>query len=174
MRRPAPARAQRGFTLLEILIVLAIIGVIVTFAALSLGSRAIDDQLETEATRLQQLLAIAVEDAEVQGLDLGWRFTAEGYEFLVLTPSGEWQPLPSGSSLRRRNLPDALYLDLNLEGQAIPPASPANKTPEPQVLLLSSGEVSPFRLDVRAHGYKPYIRLQGDALGRMKRTRMDG
>jgi general secretion pathway protein H len=165
------ARRAAGFTLLELLVVLAIIGTIVTFAALSLGSRALDEQLETEAERLFQLLSIAAEDAEVQGIDLGWRYTSQGYEFLALAQSGEWARLETGGSLRARALPQPLAIDLSVEGRALPPSSPNEELVEPQVLLLSSGEASSFRLDMRARGHKPYVRLEGDALGRLSKKR---
>lgn len=164
---------QRGFTLLEILIVVLIIGIIVTFAVLSLGNRALDDELETEAERLHQLLAIAEEDAEVQGIDLGWRYTGEGYEFLALDPAGTWAPWPGGGVLRARELPQPLYIELTIEGRAVSPSSPADKPVAPQVLLLSSGETSAFRLDLRAHGYQAFLRLQGDALGRLSKQRFE-
>lgn len=175
MRRSprTPAHRAGGFTLLEILVVIAIIGTIVTFAVLSLGSRALDEQLETESERLYQLLAIAAEDAEIQSLDLGWRYTDRGYEFLALTTAGEWSPLQTSGSLRARTLPQPLFIDLSVEGRALPPSAPGEELVEPQVLLLSSGEVSSFRLDLKARGHKPYVRLQGDALGRLSKKRIN-
>ncbi|HZP12151.1 MAG TPA: type II secretion system minor pseudopilin GspH [Nevskiaceae bacterium] len=165
------ARAARGFTLIEILVVVLIIGIIITFAALSLGNRTLDSQLDNEGERLHQLFALAVEDAEVQGLELGWRYTPDGYEFLVLNQGSGWQPFEAGP-LRERPLPGALYIDLSVEGRTVPPAGGKNAA-EPQVLLLSSGDASPFRLDLHAHGYQPYIRLEGDALGRLRKQRFD-
>lgn len=170
-RTPASARAAAGFTLIEVLVVVLIIGVIVTFAALSLGSRTLEDQLETEAKRLQQLISIAGEEAEVQGLDLGWRYTDRGYQFLTLDQEGHWVPWPSGA-LRARELPQPLYLDLNIEGRTVAPSSPADKEVEPQILILSSGETTAFRLDLHAQDYEPYVRLEGDALGRLKTERI--
>ncbi len=107
------------------MIVVLIIGIIVTFAALSLGSRTVADQLETEAERLHQLLAIAAEDAEVQGIELGWRYTSDGYEFLTLNDAGEW--VQFGGVLHERGLPQPLYIDLAVEGRAVAPSSPADK-----------------------------------------------
>lgn len=166
-----PARAARGFTLIEILVVVLIIGIIITFAALSLGNRALDSQLDNEGERLHQLFALAVEDAEVQGLEIGWRYTADGYEFLVLN-NGSWEPFGAGP-LRQRPLPGPMYIDLSVEGRTVPPASSGDKNSGPQVLLLSSGDASPFRLDLHAHGYQPYIRVEGDALGRLRKQRVD-
>jgi len=172
MRRSLRTTAHRaaGFTLIEILVVVLIIGIIITFAALSLGNRALDSQLDNEGERLHQLFALAVEDAEVQGLELGWRYSSDGYEFLVLNQGSGWQPFESGP-LRERPLPGPLYIDLSVEGRTVPPSS--GKESEPQVLLLSSGDASPFRLDLHAHGYRPYIRLEGDALGRLHKQRVD-
>ena len=168
------ARASAsGFTLLEILVVVLVIGIIVTFAVLSLGNRSLDDRLDNEAKRLQQLITVATEDAEVQGLDLGWRYVNEGYEFLALDRDGLWKPFPATQMLRPRALPEPLYLDLNVEGHALGPASSADKVVAPQVLILSSGEASAFRLDVRAHDYKPFLRIQGDALGRVTMRRFE-
>ncbi len=161
-----------GFTLIEVLVVVLIIGIIITFAALSLGNRALDSQLDNEGERLHQLFALAAEDAEMQGLELGWRYTQDGYEFLALNDSGVWEPFGAGP-LRGRPLPDVLYIDLSVEGRTVPPSSPQDKTTEPQVLLLSSGDASPFRLDLHAHGYQPYIRVEGDALGRLSKKRVD-
>lgn len=171
-RLRASARAG-GFTLLEILVVVLIIGIIVTFAVLSLGNRSIDDRLDNEAKRLQQLITVAAEDAEVQGVDLGWRYVDDGYEFLALDRDGHWKPFPQTQILRPRTLPQPMYLDLNVEGHALGPASQADKIVEPQVLILSSGEASAFRVDVRAHDYRPFLRIQGDALGRVTMKRFE-
>jgi general secretion pathway protein H len=165
-------RIDGGFTLLEVLVVVLIIGIIVTFAVLSLGNRALDDRLETEARRLQQLIALAAEESEIQGLDYGWSYTLDGYKFLGLDNSGQWVNLP-GSTLRPRPLVDPLYLDLRVEGRAMGPSSIDNKTEEPQILLLSSGETTAFRLELRARDYKPFYRLEGDALGRFKFQRFE-
>lgn len=168
--RTPTAHAVGGFTLLEVLVVVLIIGIIVTFAMLSLGSRALDDQLETEARRLQQLFALANEEAAVQGADFGWRQTREGYEFLALDESGQWAGIAAGP-LRARALAEPLYLELRVEGRAVPPAAQGEALP--QVLLLSSGDTTAFRVDLRAAGYQPYFRLEGDALGRLRMARQD-
>ncbi len=41
----------------------------------------------------------------------------------------------------------------------------------PQVLLLSSGEITPFVLELTAPGLTASYRIEADALGRIKRSR---
>ena len=41
----------------------------------------------------------------------------------------------------------------------------------PQVLLLSSGEITPFTLQITAPGITASYRIEADALGRVQRSR---
>lgn len=173
-RRRLRPRAAGGFTLLEILVVVVIVGVLASFAVLSIGSRALDDRLDTEARRLQELIALAADEAVLQGAELGFIHTPDGYAFLALK-DGQWLPLEDAGALRGRALAEPFYLELRVEGRPVKPV-PAEVPAEelkPQVLLLSSGETTEFSLDVRAQGYAPHFRLQGDALGRLKLERRE-
>lgn len=165
----------RGFTLLEILVVVVIIGILVTFATLSIGNRALDDRLEVESVRLEQTLRLAAEEAETKGVQLGFRYTAEGYGFYATGKDGTWAPYASAGPLRMRELVAPIYLDLQVEGRKVKPAlNPQDSKEakiEPQVLLLSSGEVTASTFDLRAEGFGPYYRVDVTALGKITRAR---
>ena len=60
--------ANRGFTLLELAVVILIIGVLATFAMLSVGNRVQEDRLENEARRMKALVQLAGEEAEALSL----------------------------------------------------------------------------------------------------------
>jgi len=168
--------ASPGFTLIEIMVVVVIIGIMVTFAVLSIGSRGLDERLSLEARRLQELISLASDQAVLQGVELGFVQTETGYEFLELK-DGKWIPAGDGP-LRSRDMPEPLFISLTVEGRRVAPiktgeaADPKTEL-KPQVLLLSSGEGSEFVLDVRAQQYAPHFVLQGDVLGRLKMERKD-
>ena len=171
-------RLQRGFTLIEIMVVTVIIGILATLVSLSIGNRALDDRMEVEARRLVQVLQLAQEEAEIKGVILGLRFTEEQVQLLALDEERKWSQYAAAGPLRSRALPQPFTVELFIEGRAVPPASAledgADSDNEPQVLLLSSGEVTAFGLNLRAPGHQPYFRLDADALGQFVMTRKEG
>lgn len=172
-----PARADAhaaGFTLIEVLVVVVIVGIMATLAVLSVGGRSIEGRLADEARRLHELMLLAGDEAVLQGMELGFLQTAAGYEFLVLR-DGKWQPLEDGGPLRSRAVDPPFYLQLRVEGRPVAPLRPDDKREElkPQVLLLSSGDATEFTLDLRAQQYGPFWRLQGDVLGHLKLERKE-
>ena len=83
--------AARGFTMLELLVVVAIVAVGAAAATLSLGSVQAD-ALEREAGRLAALLEAGRARSRTAGVPIVWRAEAAGFVFDGLPPGGE--PLP--------------------------------------------------------------------------------
>ncbi len=154
--------AAYGFTLLELLVVLVIVGIIVTMAVLSVGGRE-QRRLEEELTRLSVLLQLAKEEAILQSRELGLGLWEYGYRFYQLEIN-DWQPIVDDPHLRQRDLPERLRLALYLEGVEV--ALGDEPRAEPQVFILSSGEMSIFELTVESIDdlHRPH-RLRADALG---------
>lgn len=148
-------------------------GIIASFAVLSIGSRALDDRLDTEARRLSELFQLAADEAVLQGTEHGFVHTVDGYGFLVLK-EGQWLQA-EGGALRPRPLTEPFYLQLRVEGRAVPPAGSEKKDEprKPQVMLLSSGEATAFSLELGARDFDIYYQLEGDALGRIQLVRKE-
>lgn len=90
--RRAGAARQRGFTLLEMLVVLVIAGLLISLVALApTGNRR--TSLAEEAQRLATMLELAGDEAQIRSVQIAWQPAGGGYGFFRRTESGAWQPL---------------------------------------------------------------------------------
>ena len=149
-----PASRTGGFTLIEMMVVVIIIGVLASLAILSLGSTGRDGQLETERDRLVALIDYVRERAALQTVEYGLRCQQDGYQFVEYdSRKNLWVTDELDETLRARPLPPGLELSLAVEDRPIvlPTRAQAAKKRDdagltPQVMLFSSGEVSRFEL----------------------------
>ena len=156
-----------GFTLLELLAVIVIIGIIISFASLSIGqntSRIVQD----EAERLHGLIQLAGEEAVLQGRELALEFDHDRYRFLELG-TADWQPIEADKMLRERPLPEAVRVKLMLEDVV---TSFKDKKKLPRIFILSSGELTPFDLTLSTDDGEEYV-LQGQFNGKLVLTRVE-
>ena len=119
---PAARRAARyaGFTLLEILVVVLIIGVLTAGMLLSMNFAGKDTQLETESKRLLALMSYVQEQAELQTRDYGIYFGQSGYEFVVYdVRTGMWRSVTEDDALGERTLPSGLDFKLVVDARQI-------------------------------------------------------
>lgn len=124
---------SNGFSLLELLVVVFIIGILATMFTLSIGVLGEDSELDEELDRLQALMNLAREDAVTQGRELGMHFYPDGYEFAVFQedfveyfdPNGDqqdqskWVVTGSDTLLKPRRLPEGIVIELEIEGRQI-------------------------------------------------------
>jgi general secretion pathway protein H len=158
-------RRARAFTLIELLVVLVLLGILVGLAVLASGSSSSSRELRDEARRLAALIGVLSDEAVLDSREYGLLVSDAGYRVLRLDEAtGRWDE-PDRS--RGRQLPEWMRLQLELDGtplRLLDPArgesdraglSRADQAPqrskrrprlEPQLLILSSGELSPFTL----------------------------
>lgn len=166
-----PVRAA-GFTLLELMVVMVLIGIIFSFAVLSMRGDDVAELMDREVRRLETLLMLANDEAIVRGEEYGVRFAEDGYEFMVLAQEG-WQT-PEDGLLKAYTLPADIRVRLTLEEERPDEREKPQERdaePSPQVLILSSGEMTPFTatFDSVLSDYR--YRLTATLLGETSRER---
>lgn len=173
----APVRS-RGFTLLELLAVIVIIGIILSFAVLSVNTGGRSQALEQEARRLSALIGLAAQEAVMQSREFGLLLTDHGYTFLAFQDNA-WQPLEDDPMLRPRELPPDMQLELLVdklptdlvtqdEGDDEKDKKDKKTGASPQVLILSSGEMTPFEIRLRTGREPNRYRLVGHVNGKLE------
>jgi general secretion pathway protein H len=116
----AVARRPSGFTLIEILVVIVIMGVIVSMATLSVNLLGNDSEVEDQAKRLWAVLQQTREESELQGVNVGMYVSAEAYEFLRFDQRQNlWIPISDDRLYQTRRLPEELRLRLWLDGREV-------------------------------------------------------
>jgi general secretion pathway protein H len=160
---------QRGFSLIEIIVVVAIIAVLASAITLSVNAVGAPRMVEREARRIEALVALACERAEISGRDVGVHLGTNSYGFSVFLPAG-WR-IEGGGALRPRELPKGLALDARRDGIALELAP--ELPDEPQLVCFASGELTPFALEVTAGPDVQAQRVRGEEDGSLERRLVD-
>ena len=157
-----------GFTLLELLVVVVVISIFFLAFTLSVGLTGRDRGLEKEIDRLVALVDLAAEEAVLQGREYGIWFDREAYEFYVLSPiTRTWVSASEDEYFRRRKLEDDLEFKLWVEGRQVVLGDPVNlEDPRPHVMILSSGELTPFELHLERTFSDDRFVYKGEADGK--------
>lgn len=166
---------SKGFTLVEILVVVLIITVVISLAILTVNSTGRDSQLDEESRRIEGLVGLLHERALLEGRDFGLRIEPAAYEFVVYDSRRDrWMMLDQEREFRHRELPKGITFQLQLDSQTVV-IKPTDKNltsgepPRPQVAIAASGEGTPFRLTLLREATQAKAVVDGDALGKISR-----
>ncbi|HEY5604682.1 MAG TPA: type II secretion system minor pseudopilin GspH [Gammaproteobacteria bacterium] len=155
-----PGRS-RGFTLFEILVVVFVIGVIVTFGSLSISQHS-DRYVEDEARRIHHLIRLATEEAVLSAQELSFLITNKGYSFAQLE-GPKWEPIVDDRFFRQREFPENLKVKMKVYDEDVSLTNPEKPV---QIYLLSSGEVTPFTLVLSGESSVEYT-ITGNLTGQI-------
>ena len=153
-----------GFTLLELLVVLAIVAI--ASAGVGFAMRdPVQIRLEREALRLTALFESARARSQVSGVAVRWRVTAEGFVFDGL-PRAE----QADDELPRNWLDPDTIAHVTPQATAARPASPTSSSdrlllgPEPvigpQSVTVTSRSQPDRRLSLNTDGIRPFVVLE--------------
>lgn len=98
-----------GFTLVELLVVLVIMGIALGMVTLQLMPDA-RSELRNEADRLALLLENAGLEARSSGRSLAWSAEKNSYRFWRKNDYGDWAQIVGDEQLRSRTLPEGIYI----------------------------------------------------------------
>ena len=187
-------RSNSGFSLLELIIVLVIIGVMVASIVISITDTR-RDKLHFEARRLAARLALARDEAILTNQELGLEIQRNQYRFLFLGEERWETSAPEeDKQLVEQKLPEGMELQLRVDGlfSEFEQKSDFNKlfrdkeefeetdtdaeseedeaalALRPQIYLMSSGEVNPFTLVIGFDDDNPvYYQLEATFDGKV-------
>jgi general secretion pathway protein H len=163
--RTQSVRQAAGFTLIEIMIVVFIIGLITAAAVITFGGDRRDTELDKEAQRLNALFDYVREQAELQTRDYGFRVNAKGYSFVTFDVlQNQWREAGEDDALRQREFPEGILPEVIVEGRAIvlDRKEPSVKDFKPQIMIFANGDLSSFEVSLQREGGSDRARIYSD------------
>lgn len=174
---------QRGFTLIEILVVVIIVAIISSISLMSMNLIDDDRELQTERHRLATLIQLARDEATMQGRELGLELMASTYRFVEFDPyTRQWNEILGDEMFRTRKLPEGMEFELYIEDKRIvlntdpqefddPERTEMSSTEEnytPHVFVFSSGELTPYEIRLRRPRNDQQLAMRGDLFGEIE------
>jgi len=160
-----------------------IIGLLAGAVVLSTGNVRADRDIEREARRLSSLIELVREEAIMQSREHAILFTPTGYQFYVYDYQTEqWAEPPNDALLTPRELDEGIELELlQVEDRnlVLDPASleadedddEEDDGPQPQVMILSSGEMTAFEATFLQESIDARITVSADLAGMLTITK---
>lgn len=178
-------RKARGFSLIEMLVVLLVIVLMTTLVTLNLDSGVGERELRERVETMIAVAGYAVDEAQFSGSDFGALFVATTDDRGEPTVTLYWRqrlaegwraPRESEDVFRPLQFPPSARLQLLIEGDEVLLADAAAADPRsgiaPQWLLVASGETQPGELIVRNREDDSVAwRVSWDALARFDHYR---
>ena len=160
----------KGFTLIELLVVIVLLGIVTSFAVLSMGTGSIERKMEEESQRLHALIKLVREEAIIQAKEIAMEINKQEYSFLEYKDK-KWIPLTS-KIFHPRSVNSEL--EFNVETELKSKIFEEKELKLLRLYFLSSGEQTPFEMKINIKDQEyPYYHLVGHFNGKLKLEYID-
>lgn len=168
-----------GFTLIEIMVVIAIMGIMLGLGMIAFGDGNLSEKLEQESQRLYSLIKLAQEESIIQAKELALELETDGYvfkesEFDEKLKQYSWTNIPGDKLFRKRSLTAGIELDLKIENTILEIKKESDKEEPIRIYILSSGELTPFVLTLKIDSLEQYYEITGFMNGQITIERTQG
>lgn len=137
--------------MIEILVVLIVVGLLAALAVANLGGSSQQRELENSVRELYLLMQTASEQAVLNNQELGLVLEDDSYRFLVFDEQEREWVRQSERLFQPRPLPDWVEVTPIIESN-LPTLAGQDDALRPDIVFFSSGEVTPFELELGVEG----------------------
>ena len=141
---------MKGYTLVEVLVVVAILGVLLTVTTLGMRGDA-TRPLQAEAERLARNLELAQARTRLNAWRIAFTVAENSYTFWRRGESGNWQAFDGDSDLKARTLPQGMRIAVRGANVAATPDG------TPYRMVFSAEDPTPFALELTAAGTRAVV-----------------
>jgi general secretion pathway protein H len=160
---PKHKHRQQGFTLIEVMLVIVLIGVMVSAVQFTFSGNKAEQLLEQNSARFAGVFDVAAEYGLLNNIELGLFVEKNTYQFLGYD-GVSWSPIASNPMFEVFTLPEGIEITLQLDDLPIEEpllfdssllinedqddnfTEAEKKKIIPQVYMLSGGDITPFSL----------------------------
>ena len=149
--------AHKGFTLVEILVVVLIIGITLGFALLSFGDFGGKRRIIVAAEQFAYHIKAVQQQAVLETSTLGIHISQAGYQTLRFEPNRHrWLPASSHRLFQMQPFPDNLIMVIKHS---------VHKKGQPDIIINATGDITPFTLELGTNKQPSLITLHAEPNG---------
>lgn len=151
---------NRGFTLIEIMIVIVIIGITVGFALIAFGDFGESKRILFAAEQLANNLRLAQQQAILETSTLGLRIDNTSYQILQLQNNSQWSSVSNKGIFKVNYFPQNTLITLKTNNH--------HHVGTPPIIITSSGDMTSFTLNFGSTKENRIVLLIGHRNGTLK------